>query len=538
MPRRNPGMMGSIAPNTNTESRLFDSTAIRANMTLANGQLAWMSPQESAWFSFTASSHMDDDDEVDMWLSKATTTVRDALARSKFYNVIHEFYLDRGGFGTACMFVEEDGSGTGKLNFKLWSVGTFTIDENHSGDIDTVFREFELTARQATQKFGEKVSKEIKDAMKKPETCDRKFKFVHAIYPREDADRDMGKMGGQNMPIASVYFEDTAKYLNKVGGYEEMPAFVSRYLEWGTGLGHLYGWCPAFAALPDARQANFLQEMMDALAEKKAFPPILAPAELEGEIEIEAGGITYHSKDMIGGKDRMPQEWNLAGDYNIGKDRIDVRQQAINDAFHVDLFQMFAELDKQMTAREVAARSQEKLIQFSPTFARLTTEVFEPLLNSAFSIMLRAGLLGTPPQSLIQDQGDGTGIVEVPVIEYNSRIAMALRALPAIATLDTFENVANVAQLVPDVLDLFDWDGAIKSVAISSGFPPEFIRSKSQVENIREQRAEQLAQAQQQEQQIAAAGALKDVGSIPGDSAVGEMVEGEFANARDQAQGI
>ena len=48
MPRRAPGMAGSVgAPANDTESRLFDTTAVQANMTLANGQLAWMSPMES-----------------------------------------------------------------------------------------------------------------------------------------------------------------------------------------------------------------------------------------------------------------------------------------------------------------------------------------------------------------------------------------------------------------------------------------------------------------------------------------------------------
>ncbi|MTW08805.1 hypothetical protein GM524_13135, partial [Streptococcus pneumoniae] len=79
------------------------------------------------------------------------------------------------------------------------------------------------------------------------------------------------------------------------GGYPELPVFVSRYLEWGSGTGRCYGWSPAFFALREARQVNFLQKMMDALAEKSAFPPVLAPEELEGEIDPNAMGVTYFS---------------------------------------------------------------------------------------------------------------------------------------------------------------------------------------------------------------------------------------------------
>ena len=535
MPRRNPGIKGAITANTDKETRLFDSTAIHANMTLANGQLAWMSPQESAWFSYETPDSIEDD-EADVWMSKATATVRLALARSKFYNVIHEFYLDRGGFGTACMFCEQ--SKNGGLHFELFSVGTFAIDEDDEGNIDTIFREYEWTARQCSKKFGEdNVSDEIKECMTDGKDCNRKFVIVHAIYPREDAHRDFGKFDDMNMPIASVYFEKKTSVINRESGYEEIPVFASRYLEWGTGTGNLYGWCPAFAAVPEARQVNFLQEMLDALAEKKAFPPILAPDEMEGEINVNAAEITYHDKAMAGQTERMPREWNLAGDYNIGKDRVEERQQSIRDAFHVDLFEMFAQLDKQMTAREVAARSQERLIQFSPTFARLTTELFEPLLARVFGIMLRSGALGQPPLSLIEDTGDGFGTVAVPKIEYNSRIAMALRALPAIATFDTFENVSAVAELVPSVLDIFDWDGAIRSAALAGGFPADFIRSPSEMAEIRKLRAEQEARLAEQEAGLQAADALGKMGKVPAESPVGEMIQGQFGQQGDAGTG-
>ena len=107
--------------------------------------------------------------------------------------------------------------------------------------------------------------------------------------------------------------------------------------------------------LPEARQVNFLQKMMDALAEKMAFPPVLAPEELEGEIDPNAHGVTYFSRDLASGGS-LPKEWMTQGRYDVGLQRIQERQKAINEAFHTDLFQMFAQIQKQMTAREVAER--------------------------------------------------------------------------------------------------------------------------------------------------------------------------------------
>lgn len=430
MPRRAPGMNGTIqTPSVANDALLFDTTAIRANMTLANGQLAWMSPLESAWFAFEP--HPGKGEDARMWLAEATETAREELAISNFYTAIHEAYLDRGAFGTCCLYMEPGKRNL--INAQAWPIGSFVIDEDESGLVDTVIRDFKLTARQAIQKFGEKeVSEKIRKANSEGGSkAHDKFDFLHCIYPREDAERDSKKIDDVNMPIASVYLEMEGNHICKQSGYEEMPVMVSRYLEWGSGMGSLYGWSPSFAALPEARQLNFLQKMLDALAEKMAFPPVLAPEELEGEIDANAMGVTYFSRELGGAN--MPQEWMTKGRYDIGLERVKERQQAINDAFHVDLFQMFAQLDKQMTAREVAERSQEKLIQFSPTFARLTGELFNPGLERIFGILLRGGRLGEVPEGMIQQISEAVGYVQSPRVQYSSRIALALRSLPALS---------------------------------------------------------------------------------------------------------
>lgn len=241
IPRRVPGLNGTIqSPGSTNEATLFDTTAVRANMTLANGQLAWMSPLEAAWFAFEPRNAKDD--TAQRWLSKGTDVAREELAVSNFYTAVHEFYLDRGAFGTACLYLE--GGRRTLLNAQTWPIGTFVVDEDENGIIDTVIREFELTPRQAVQKFGEtNVSGKITEAIKAGGAkLLGKHKFLHAIYPREDAERDQAKLDAPNMPIASVYFEKDGEHVCKVSGYEEMPVFVSRYLEWGSGLGGLYGW--------------------------------------------------------------------------------------------------------------------------------------------------------------------------------------------------------------------------------------------------------------------------------------------------------
>jgi hypothetical protein len=518
-PRRVPGLNGTVtSPTTQDDAILFDTTAVRANMTLANGQLAWMSPLESPWFSFEPT---EDNDNGKQWLAKATNKTRNELATGNFYTSIHEFYLDRGAFGTACLYIEPGQKNL--INAQIWPVGSFVVDEDAEGNVDTAMREFTLTARQAYQKFGEEYcSPKIKAAMKAGGAKEHdKFSFIHAVYPRDDKDRGKGKIDDVNMPIASVYIQTDDKHVCKVSGYEEMPVMVSRYLSWGSNTGGVYGWSPAFSALPEARQVNFMQKMMDALGEKAAFPPVLAPDDLEGEIDPNAYGVTYFSAELAS-RGAMPKEWMTQGRYDIGLDRIKERQKAIDASFHVELFQMFAQIEKQMTAREVAERSQEKLIQFSPTFARLTSELFNPMLARVFAIMFRSGRYGDVPPELAN--------IDVQV-QYSSRIALALRALPALGYQRTLERLLNVSQIAPNVLDNFDFDRAERDTALADGVSPEFLVSKDKVDSVRKARAEAQVQRDKMEQAAAGADALAKVGKVPSDSPVGQAIKEQLPSA-------
>lgn len=478
-------------PNNDKEQRLFDSTAVQSNIILANGQLAWMTPHETPWFAFEPQRPITGSDRAQRWFQQCTEEIRFRLSQSNFYTEIHELYLDRGGFGTSAIYSE--GDELGNLHFAGMELGTFTVAENHLGFVDTVFREQEMTLRAVAQKFGEdRMPDDWREKLNAGGSgVDEKVCVIHCIYPRADADRLPGKLDGENMPIASVYFEKRKKHVLRVSGYEEMPVMVTRFLKWGDAP---YGWSPSWMALPDTKQLNFIQEMMDVLAEVNAFPRILAPASLESEIDTRANGVTYFDENA---PNAVPKEWLTQGRYDIGKDRVLEKQKAIERAFHVDLFQMFAQLQKQMTAREVAERSAEKLTQFSPTFGRIVTELLGPLLQRVFGIMLRGGFLPTPPPEIIQPTGDGFGFIPPPNVVYSSRIALAIRSLHNVGFSRVMEQVLPLAQIRPDVLDHWNFDRIYRDVARNDGVPADWILPEEQVAKIREARAKQAeAQAQ------------------------------------------
>jgi hypothetical protein len=521
MPRSSNITSRSSTPSAGKEAMLFDNTAVQANQILANGQLSWMTPMESRWFSYDPPAHMKGVDAAEQWFRWCSEIAQTALAKSRFYEVIHELYLARGAFGTGAIFCEE---GTkNPLHFQNLQLGEFVIAEDAEGNVDTIFREFNLTARQAVMKFGEdNVSQAIKTELN--DHPDKEFRFLHAVYPRKDA--DLKRLGGENKPIASVYIETQSKHICRESGYDEQPFFCSRYLHWASSyIGpSVYGYSPAVIALPESRQLQFLEQQLDALAELTAFPRVLVPDTHEGEVDMRAMGVTYFN---AANPNAAPREWATAGRYDVGIDRADRKRKAIEKAFHVDLFQMFAMLEPgKMTAREVSERSAEKLIQFSPTFGRMTTELFNPLLGRVFGVMARAGMFPPPPPELFELDPTGGVMLAEPQISYSSRIALAIKGLENTAFARSLELLAPIMQMRPDVADNYDWDKIARDSARNDGLPARWLMPEDLVKEMRAQRAQEMARQQEMQQAAAMAETAAKVGSVPQDSVVGQALQG------------
>ncbi len=481
-------------PSTDGYDQLYDSTAIQANLILANGQMSLLTPPHEAWMSFTAPPDLRGRPGVDQWYDVCTERTLQILSHSNFYEQIHELYLDRGAFGTACISCEE---GKDKpLIFKTFAVGSFSICEDEEGYVDTVYRCFKLSMRQMVKKFGlESLSAPLQERWSggDPKAQDEKVDIIHAVYPREERNRN--SPFAWDMPVASVYLEKRTKHVLSESGYFENPFAVTRFLRWRD---EKYGWAPSWIALPEARQLNYLQKHLDALVEIQAFPRLLVPSNLSGEIDLRPAGVTVFDPNN---PNAVPREWGQQGRYDMGLERAQHRADQINKAFHVDLFQLFANLDqKNMTAREVSERAAEKLYMFNPTYSRMTAELFNPLLRRVFAVLLRGGHFPQPPMGLLQ-QTDRGFVLPDPEMQYNSRIALAIRALENGSLLQVMDMYLPLSELQPDIWDNFDMDQAFADSARNAGMPTRWLRDPRMVEALRQQRAE--AQQQMQQAQLA-----------------------------------
>jgi hypothetical protein len=508
-------MEASGLPDLLAADEIFDSTSRRAALILANGLASLVTPREEVWFEYQPPRSLRQDDDAVRFYRQASEVAREFIEASNFYEEIQECYIDSPVYGTTALFCG-DLDDAGGLYFRTQPVKSYYIAEDAKGRVNTFYRDLHLTADQAAGEFGaEALPAEVRGKVGTSMGKTEQFEFVHAVYQRTTpADPDAPE--NQRKPWVSMVVFARDKSVVQESGYEEFPFAVHRYRRFGRCV---WGFGPGSIAKGDVRQLNFLNELADVATEKSVFPPVIAPSSLEGEVAMGALEITYVDPTDPNAA-AMLREWAPSTRYDIAKDRMGDKRNQIEQAFHVDLFQLFAARAMErapMTATEANLVAGEKLTQFSPVFGRLVSEMLDPVLARVFGVLLRAGQFPQPPESVtLSLRGDRRGVA-LPSVEYKNRIMLAMQARRNGSLLDYMNLAQPILMVYPQAVDALNLPTIVRDTARNAGLPEEWIRSKKELAEIEAQRAESAAAQEQLAMADAAAGVAKKVGETPPD---------------------
>jgi hypothetical protein len=132
-----------------------------------------------------------------------------------------------GAFGTAPLFIDAlDKRYGGGLRYKAIHLGEVYFLENHQGIIDTAFRRFQLTARQAQQKFVASPGGSLPDrscvCLDDPAKLRPSSGSSTAVSPREDYDPKRADYKG--MRYADCYIAEAGKMIGDAErGFNTFP---------------------------------------------------------------------------------------------------------------------------------------------------------------------------------------------------------------------------------------------------------------------------------------------------------------------------
>jgi hypothetical protein len=497
------GFLGERTDGEKKTQKVFDSKPMLALDRFAAVMDSMLTPRAQKWHNLrTTNEELNRDHDVQAWFYQTNQILYQARysPKANFASQNFERWVSVGAFGTGALYIDFDPA-TG-LRYRCCNLKDLFLLENHQGAIDTVFRCFKYTARQAVQRWGEKrMPEKILKALENPSRQQEQFEFLHVVTPNGDYDSTRADARGK--PFASYYIcVESQQLVTEPGGYNSFPYSVSRYV---TAPDEVYGRSPAMMALPDIKMLNEMAKTDIRAAHKLIDPPIL----LHDDGILGGGAMTVNMRPgglNVGGVSRdgrpMIQPFNTGARVDINEAKMEQRRMAIDDAFLVTLFQILVETPR-MTATEALIRAQEKGMLLGPTMGRQQSEALGPLIERELDLLAFHNVLPPMPDIMIEAGGEYE-------IVYDSPMSRMQRAEELVGVQRTMELLAPFAQIDPTVLDVFNKDELARLTAEVSGVPMPVLRSPRELQQLREQRAaqEQEAMAIQAAQPLA--GAMKD----------------------------
>lgn len=538
LPRRSRFFVTDAKRGDRRNFDIIDSTASLASRTLASGMMTGITSPARSWFKLAKSfDNQDESADIKSYFKESTDMMRAVFLRSNLYNVLPTTYGDMGTFGTGCLFMEEDQEDI--VRFTSFPIGSYMIANDHKGRVRVFFREFQMSVRQIVEKFGRSefgsqeidwsnISQSVQEQYGRGQ-METMINVGHLVMPNEDYREN--RVESKFKKFISVYYEigfsntsttsnstDTAPdlFLSEKG-YDFFPVLAPR---WEVAGEDTYGTnCPGMVCLGDVRQLQLGEKRIASALDQKVKPSMVGPVSLKNQkASILPGDITY--LDEREGTKGFRRLFDIDFDIRELEGKQQQVRERVSRSYYEDLFLMLANSDRrQITAREIDERHEEKLLALGPVLERVNQDLLDPLIENTFIIMDKRGLLPPAPKQI---EGQDYKV------EYVSIMAQAQK-LAGIGNIERFTGfVGQMASMDPNALNKVNMEEAIELYGDLTGVPQNLIVSKEEMEAIKAQQAQaQAAQARQMEQaQMIQAGKTLSETSMDEGTALNELMGG------------
>lgn len=534
LPRRPRFFTSDVNRGDRRNQKIIDSTATTAARTARAGMMGGITSPARPWFRLTTQDpEVAERANVKRWLHIVANRITTVFIRSNLYNALPIVYADLIVFGTSAMMIEEDFETV--LRFYVFPIGSYLIANDDRGKVNTFAREFKMTVAQIVKRWGVKDQKgnilnwhnfsvQVRTKWERGERQEW-VDIVHIIQPNDE--HDPKRLESKFKKFSSCYYEAGCndRYLSEKG-YDYFPVLCPRWEVTGEDT---YGTtCPAIEAMGDIKQLQVGEKRAAQAIELGIKPPMVGSSALKNaKTSILPGDVTYDDSQAANAFRPAFQVQPKVQDLEYKQEQIRAR---IKKVFYEDLFLMLANDERSnITAREIEARHEEKLLALGPVLEQLNQDLLDPLIDATFDIMVRqsqdtngnfieGALIPPPPEEL-------NGI-ELKV-EYVSIMAQAQK-LVGIGGLERYTRFAiEVAGVNPDSMKKTDWDQLLDEYGEAVGLSPRVIRPDEDVAAMREEEAAAV-QAQQQaelaERTVGAAKTLSET-NVEDDSALKRLID-------------
>lgn len=491
------------------DEKIINSTATKAFRTLRSGMTAGITSPARPWHMVGLEDPgLAEFGPVKEWLHTVTMRQRSIFSRSNWYKAMPGLFGDIGGFSTHATAILEDAENG--IHCYQFPIGSYCLATNDKGRVDTLYREVDMTVRQLVGKFGKDRCSLTVQSQWDRQNYDTWVKVIHVIEPNDE--REAGKLDSKNKAYRSVYFEQGVaddKLLSEKG----FDIFVVIAPRWEVTGEDVYGsTCPAFQCLGDTKSLQLKERRAAQALDKLVNPAMNADATLRNQrASMLPGDINYIAgfNNSTGGGIRPTYEINprfAELDQRILRD-----EQRVKEIFYEDLFLMLSESDRrEITAREIDERKEEKLIALGPVLESVHTEGLDPAIDIVFYYQERysrpywEGRLNGGERSPLYIPPPPEEILDMPLhVEYISIMAQAQKLIGTKGVERFMSFAGSLMEAFPDVRHKVDAMQALDEYGNATGVNPKIVRSDDeakasmQAEQQQAQQAQAMAMAQQ-----------------------------------------
>ena len=479
----------SSSPQLRVADELFDVTALDGLDRYTAAIAGITIPRQQRWHGVAfADKDLMKLPSVKRWCAHAADRLFTAryAPNTGFEAQAHEDIRQEGKYGTSAMWIGEKlGKG---LFYKTLHMSEIYIDEDYSGRVDTVHREYCCTIRNAAAEFGiENLSDKSRADFEDQKKRNNEIEILHVIRPNRDF--EPGYLGAKGKPIESLYIEIGEKHVIRRSGFRTMPIPVSRHV---TGPRDVYGRSPAMKVLATVKGLNAMARTILDAANKAVDPPLLYSDDADiSKVVTKPGGLTAGGVDAEG--HILVHPLMTAGQLPVGLEIQQSERGVVKQAFLDEFFRLLSDPSDRMTATQVMETLQKEGILIAPFAGRRETEKLGPQIERELDIMMNARAIDDLPPEVLEAGAR-------PIIQMTNPLSRMARAEEVTGFNRWVEMGLQAAGAGrPDALDRVNFDDGMVNAAEVLGVRPTSIYSDDELAANRQAKQDRQDAAQEAE---------------------------------------
>lgn len=473
---------------------LYDITARTEARNMSSGLSAQVVPAGQEFFDLQSNDRtVEDDAEVQEYLATLTEDTHEEMFGSNFMEEFNAALLSLIAFGMSDTHPKWSLK-TG-LSYRTSAIGSFQVRENSDGIIDTKIITLKRTARQLAQQFGvknlgDKVRTALEQQGKGMESENQIFEIIQIVQPREAFNPKLifGMNNKLNMPFESVHVGVMDRNILQEQGFPEFPFSIPR---WWRSPGEVNGRGQGTEILPQVRKLNQMEADKTQAGNRWVEPPLEILESFDGNANLSP-----KAQNFVVERDSIKAiDLGAKSSYPISREELAEQRIIIQDAFFHQAFEPLGQLKgDRRNELEIRGRLGEAFKKLAQPLGRVFGELLDPLITRTVQLLIRNRRVKPPPPQLSSVK-----------IVYIGPMALALRNQHVAAFDEWMFRIEQMEAMQPGSVDNVDFDKASRDIARFLGVKESHIRSISERDQLRTERArQQRVQEEMQAAQMAA----------------------------------